>query len=220
MNFLILLYDELRGFYRSKVMIVLWIGLPILSIIMHFFQPDTQELPFSILISIVLSTIGGTLASAMLSTSLASDINQKVYDLFLIRPVKRFTILICKFTAVYICLIIAIIISLSFGLLIDYIIMGGFTEIFLVTLFESLAISLASIAISCSIGLLFGISISSVPVAAILSVYIGNQLSALSIIPSLFLEPINPFLFAFIIGLSVPTTIIGISSILFQKKNF
>lgn len=220
MNFFILFFDELRGFYRSKVMIVLWIGLPILTIIMHFFQPDTQDFPFSIIISIVLSTIGGTLASAMLSTSLASEINEKVYDLFLIRPVKRITILICKFFAVYICLIIAIIISLSLGLLIDYISIGGITEIFLDTLFESLAITLASIAISCSIGLLFGITISSVPVAAILSVYIGNQLSALSIIPSLFLDPLNPFLFAAIIGLSVPLILIGISSILFQKKDF
>jgi ABC-2 type transport system permease protein len=219
-SFFILFYDELRGFYKSKVMIVLWIGLPILSIIMHFFLPDTQELPFSILISIVLSTIGGTLASAMLSTSLASEINQKVFDLFLIRPVKRFTLLICKFISVYICLIIAIIISLSFGLIIDYISAGVIAEIFLVTLFESLSISLASIAISCSIGLLFGVTISSVPVAAILSVYIGNQLSALSMIPSLFVEPLNPALFAAIIGLSVPSVLIGISSVLFQKKDF
>ena len=220
MNFILLFYDELRGFYRSKVMIVLWVGLPLLSMIMHFFQPDTEGLPFSILVSIVLSTIGGTLASAMLSTSLASEINQKVYDLFLIRPVKRITILISKFTAVYSCLIIAIIISLSFGLLIDYLTIGDLSELFLITLAESLAISLASIAISCSIGLLFGVTISSVPVAAILSVYIGNQLSALSIIPTLFIEPLNPFLFAAIIGMSVPPVIIAISSLIFLKKDF
>jgi len=201
-------------------MIVLWVGMPLLSIIMHFFQPDMEDFPFSILVSIVLSTVGGTLASAMLSTSLTSEINQKVYNLFLIRPIKRYSILLSKFAAVYICLVIAIIISLSLGLLIDYFTIGELSVAFVLTLSESLAISLASIAISCSIGLLFGITISSVPVAAILSVYIGNQLSALSIIPTLFLEPLNPIIFALIIGVSIPPILIMISTILFIRKEF
>jgi ABC-type transport system involved in multi-copper enzyme maturation permease subunit len=199
---------------------VLWIGLPILTIVMHFFQPDMEEFPFSVLVSIVVSTIGGTLASAMLSTSLTSEINQKVYDLFLIRPLKRITILFAKFVAVYFCLVIAIIISLTLGLIIDYITIGGLTEGVINTLFESLAISLAAIAISCSIGLLFGITISSVPVAAILSVYLGNQLSALSILPVLFIDIINPFIFAAVIGISIPIILISISSILFIRKEF
>ena len=199
---------------------VLWVGLPILTIIMHFFQPDMEEFPFSFLVSIVISTIGGTLASSMLSTSLTSEINQKVYDLFLIRPLKRITILITKFGAVYFCLVIAIIISLTLGLIIDYLTIGGLTENVIITLFESLAISLAAIAVSCSIGLLFGITISSVPVAAILSVYLGNQLSALSILPSLFLDIINPFVFAAVIGVSVPVILLSISSIIFTHKEF
>ena len=201
-------------------MMVLWIGLPILTIVMHFFQPDMEEFPFSVLVSIVVSTIGGTLASAMLSTSLTSEINQKVYDLFLIRPLKRITILFAKFVAVYFCLVIAIIISLTLGLIIDYITIGGLTEGVINTLFESLAISLAAIAISCSIGLLFGITISSVPVAAILSVYLGNQLSALSILPVLFIDIINPFIFAAVIGISIPIILLSISSILFIRKEF
>jgi len=201
-------------------MIVLWIGMPLLSIIMHFFQPEMEDFPFSILVSIVLSTIGGTLASAMLSTSFTSEINQKVYNLFLIRPIKRYSILISKFVAVYICLVIAIIISLSLGLLIDYFTIGELSILFISRLSESLAISLASIAISCSIGILFGVTISSVPVAAILSVYIGNQLSALSIIPSLFLAPLNPIIFALVIGVSIPPALIAISEIIFIRKEF
>jgi len=201
-------------------MIVLWVGMPLLSIIMHFFQPEMEDFPFSILVSIVLSTIGGTLASAMLSTSFTSEINQKVYNLFLIRPIKRYSILISKFVAVYICLVIAIIISLSLGLLIDYFTIGELSILFISRLSESLAISLASIAISCSIGILFGVTISSVPVAAILSVYIGNQLSALSIIPSLFLAPLNPIIFALVIGVSIPPALIAISEIIFIRKEF
>jgi ABC-type transport system involved in multi-copper enzyme maturation permease subunit len=201
-------------------MIVLWVGMPLLSIIMHFFQPEMEDFPFSILVSIVLSTIGGTLASAMLSTSFTSEINQKVYNLFLIRPIKRYSILISKFVAVYICLVIAIIISLSLGLLIDYFTIGELSILFISRLSESLAISLASIAISCSIGILFGVTISSVPVAAILSVYIGNQLSALSIIPTLFLAPLNPIIFALVIGVSIPPALIVISEIIFIRKEF
>jgi len=220
MKFLIIFSDEFHGFFKSKVMFVLWIGLPMITILMHFFQPDMAEFPFSILVSIVLSAIGGTIASAMIGTSLTSEINQKVYDLFLIRPVKRITLLFAKFCAVYLCLVIAVLISLILGLLIDYCTMGGLSNTFMRTLFESLATSLAAIAISCSIGLLFGVTVSSVPVTAILSVYVGNQLSALSILPALLVDIINPLALAAIIGIIIPTILIIISSIIFIRKDF
>ncbi len=128
----------------------------------------------------------------MLSTSIASEKMRHVYDLFLIRPVKRTSILLAKFFSVYLCLIIATGISLTLGLILDQIFIGNLPEFVLNQTIESLTISIAAMAISCSIGIFFGIIVSSVPVATILSVYIGNQISAISILPTLFLDFIDP----------------------------
>ncbi|MFX0058118.1 MAG: hypothetical protein ACFE85_10040 [Candidatus Hodarchaeota archaeon] len=219
MSLRILFLDELRGFYKSKVMVILWIGMPILSILLHFI-PNTEELPIISLVAIVIASIGGTLAAAMLSTSIASEKFRHVYDLFLIRPVRRRNILLAKFFAVYFCLIIATAISLISGLVIDIFTIGILPDYVMVQTFESLFISLAGMAISCSIGMLFGILVSSVPVAAILSVYLGNQLTALSILPTVFLDFINPILFALIIGISVTLSILTICIITFNRRQF
>ena len=34
--------DELQGFYKSKVMIFLWVGLPIVAILFRFVQVSTS----------------------------------------------------------------------------------------------------------------------------------------------------------------------------------
>ena len=220
MSLRILFVDELKGFYKSKVMIVLWVGLPLLSLLFHYIVPDTEGIPISSIVAIILSSIGGTLGSAMLSTSIASEKMRHVYDLFLIRPVKRTSILLAKFFSVYLCLIIATGISLTLGLILDQIFIGNLPEFVLNQTIESLTISMAAMAISCSIGIFFGIIVSSVPVATILSVYIGNQISAISILPTVFLDFIDPIVFSLLIGCIAAVLMLTISSILFSRKQF
>ena len=220
MSLKILFADELKGFYKSKVMIVLWVGLPLLSLLFHYIVPDTEGIPISSIVAIILSSIGGTLGSAMLSTSIASEKIRHVYDLFLIRPVKRTSILLAKFFSVYLCLIIATGISLTLGLILDQIFIGNLPEFVLNQTIESLTISLAAMAISCSIGIFFGIIVSSVPVATILSVYIGNQISAISILPTVFLDFIDPIVFSLLVGCIAAVLMLTISSILFSRKQF
>ena len=220
MSLKILFLDELKGFYKSKVMIILWVGMPLLSLLFHYIVPDIEDFPISSIVAIIFSSIGGMLASAMLSTSIASEKVRHVYDLFLIRPVRRTNILLAKFFAVYLCLIIATGISLVIGLIIDQLTIGNLPDYVIDQTIESLAISLAAMAISCSIGIFFGIMVSSVPVAAILSVYLGNQISAISILPTLFLDFIDPILFSLLIGSIVPTIILIISIMIFARKQF
>jgi ABC-2 type transport system permease protein len=220
MTLRILFVDELKGFYKSKVMIILWLGLPFLTLLLHFINPDLEELPLSFLVSILISSIGGTLSAGLLSTSIANEKSHHVYDLFLVRPVRRSSILLAKYFAVYLCLIIATGISLIIGLSIDIYTLGSIPEFIMQNTIDSLSISLAGMAISCSIGLFFGILLSSVPVAAILSVYIGNQLSAISILATIFIDFINPIIFSLIIGISISTIFIGISIIVFNRKQF
>lgn len=64
MSFVLLVSDEIKGFYKSKVMIFLWIGLPFLTILIHFWSSlQGGGIPFTALSAIVTSSIGGTLAS-------------------------------------------------------------------------------------------------------------------------------------------------------------
>jgi ABC-2 type transport system permease protein len=214
-----LLYlDEMKGFYKSKVMIVLWVGLPFLSFLLQFIQPDLEGLPVSSLVAIVISSIGGTLSSVMLSTSITSERNRNVYDLFLIRPVKRYEILLSKYLAVFTCLIIAALFSLGLGLLIDAFTIETPVSDLIQNNLESLSISLAGISISCSIGIFFGIRVNSIPVAAILSVYLGNQISMLIILPSIMIEGLDPLIYSGIVGISVTLITLIISIVVFNKK--
>jgi len=215
----LLFFDELKGFAKSKVMIILWVGLPLLAFLIHFLQPDLEGFPISFLVGILISSIGGTLSSIMLSTSIVSEKNRHVYELFLVRPVKRGSLLLAKFLAVYLCLIIAVIISLIVGLLIDVFTIG-LNENFLNSTLDSLIISISSMAITCSIGMFFGVVVSSVPVAAILSVYLGSQLSAIIILPTFFIASLNPVTFAITLGISVTTIIMGINLFLFSRQQF
>lgn len=220
MSLLLLFMDELKGYAKSKVMIVLWFGMPILSFLLQFINPANMEgLPISLLVSIVVTSIGGTLSAIMLSTSIVSEKNRHVYELFLIRPVRRSSLILAKFIAVYSCLIIAILISLSIGLIIDGI-TGNLTGIEWEGTVNSLIIGLSSMAITCSIGIFFGVLVSSVPVAAILSVYLGSQLSTLIILPTILIEGLNPQLLALTLGITLTTGIMILNLILFSKKQF
>ncbi len=220
MSLILLFIDELKGYAKSKVMIVLWFGLPLLSFLLQFIDPSQMEgMPISFLVSLVVSSIGGTLSAIMLSTSIVSEKNRHVYELFLIRPVRRSSIILAKFLAVYSCLVIAVSISLTVGLIIDGL-TGNLSEMYLNSTIDSLIIGISSMAITCSIGIFFGVLVSSVPVAAILSVYLGSQLSSLIILPTVFIEVLNPQLLALTLGISLTTIIMILNLFLFSRKQF
>ena len=216
-----LLYkDELRGYYKSKTMIVLFIGMPLISIFMHFLQPDAEGIPISTLVALLVASLGGTLSSVMLSTTVVNEKSRHVYELFLIRPIKRFHLLLAKFLAVYTCLLIGTIFSLSIGLTIDYFTLEIPLDVILEGAVDSLVISLAAMAISCSMGLLIGVLTNSVMLAAILAIYAGNQFSMLAVLPGVILETLDPVLFSLAVGLSATIVIMGINYFVFEKKQF
>ena len=220
MSLRLLFFDELRGYAKSKIMIVLWLGLPLLAFLIQFINPSELEgMPVSFLVSLVVSSIGGTLSSIMLSTSIVSEKNRHVYELFLIRPVKRSSIIVAKYLAVYSCLVIAVSISLIVGLIIDSI-TGELAESFLSTTFESLFIGISSMSITCSIGIFFGVLVSSVPAAAILSVYLGSQLSSIILLPTFFIQALNPVLVALSLGIIITCIIMSLNVVLFSRQQF
>jgi ABC-2 type transport system permease protein len=218
MSFALLVKDELRGFYKSKVMLFLWFGLPLLTILFHFWSSlQGGEIPLTALSAIITSSIGGTLASVMLAVSIINEKTQHVYDLFLVRPVKRWNIILSKFLAVYTCVAVASGLSLLLGLIIDYVNLGGISDTVLRETLLSLATSLSMMAVSSSIGVLIGVASPSVLVGVILVIYGGNQISALPIIPTI-LNISNAALFTVTLGVVISSVMLFLAISLFNRK--
>jgi ABC-2 type transport system permease protein len=213
--------DEMRGFYKSKVMLFLWIGLPLIAILFRFVQYGAtgQAIPFTVISALVVSSLAGTLAAVMLGVSIINEKNRHVYELFLIRPLKRRDLMLAKFLSVYTCVAIASFISVIVGLGTDYLTTGALPASALGNLAQSLAISLSMVAVSCAAGVLIGVGSPSVLVGAILVIYGGNQISVLPLVPTL----LNlPYADLFTIGLAAVTAILLMAAALrlFEKKQF
>jgi ABC-2 type transport system permease protein len=220
MSFLLLFKDELLGFYKSKVMIFLWIGLPTLAVLFHLWAPNTgPQLPFTVISALLVSSIGGTLASAMLAVTIITEKTSHVYDLFLIRPLKRWNIVLSKFFAVYLCLVIASTLALLSSMAIDTFSTGLPSGIVLNSALQSLALSLSMIMVSSAAGVLIGVGSPSVLVGVILVIYGGNQISVIPLLPSVLTVPYPDFITVFI-GVVISCVLLGIAIFVFNKKQF
>ncbi len=216
----LLFVDELKGFYKSKVMISLWVGLPLVSILFYFLSSNTgSPIPFTVVSAIVVSSLAGTLASVMLAVSIINEKNRHVYELFLIRPLKRRNIIIAKFLSVYACIAIAAILAIILGVVADYLTTSTLSEAVLSNTFQSLSISLSMMATSCATGVLIGVASPSVLVGAILVIYGGNQISALPLLPSI-LNPTNPTLFTMSLGALMSIILLILAISIFDRKQF
>lgn len=219
----ILLWDEFRGFAKSKTMIAMWIGMPLVVIVMHFLNPVQGDFPMTLFSGIIIASIGGLLAAVILSSTMANEINANVYALFLIRPVKRWQIVIAKYIAFMFSLIIASLLSFTSGIIVDLIRSSLPSEILKALIrysFENLLISLSAMSIACAAGLVIGMLVKSVAMAVILSIYLGQQMSVIAILPGYFLENVNPLVFSIGVGLAATVIILSLGIFVFQKKQF
>lgn len=216
-----LLYsDELRGFYRSKVMLFLWIGLPIVALLFRFIQYDSgQTISFAVVSALVVSSLAGTLAAVMLTVSIINEKNRHVYEIFLIRPINRRDIVLAKFLSVYTCVAIASFIAVLVGLGTDYLTTGTLSVGAFNNLGQSLAISLSMVGVACSAGVLIGVAAPSVLVGAILVIYGGNQISVLPLIPTL-LNVSDAALFTIGLAAVVTSVLLILAIVLFERKQF
>jgi len=217
----LLFVDELRGFYKSKVMVFLWIGLPIIALLVRFISAGNsgQNISFTLISALVVSSIGGTLASVMLAVFIINEKNRHVYDLFLIRPLKRRDIILAKFFSVYTCVAIASFIAILAGILTDYITAGSLSTVVLSNTGQSLVTSLSMIAVSCAAGVLIGVASPSVLVGAILVIYGGNQISVIPLIPALF-NIQNATIFTILLASAVASGLLFVAVSLFESKQF
>jgi ABC-2 type transport system permease protein len=221
MSLALLFVDELRGFYKSKVMLFLWVGLPVIAILFRFIQVGTtgQEISFTVISTLIVSSLAGTLASVMLAVSIINEKNRHVYELFLIRPLKRRDILFSKYLSVYLCVAIASFISVLVGIAADLLIGGSLSTAVFDSLGQSLALSFSMIAIACAAGVLIGVASPSVLVGAILVIYGGNQTSIIPLLPTLLNIP-DAALFTIALAAAAAAALLAASVFLFEHKQF
>jgi ABC-2 type transport system permease protein len=217
----LLFVDELRGFYKSKVMIFLWIGLPIIALLFRFISVSSsgQNMPFTLISAIVVSSLAGTLASVMLAVFIINEKNRHIYDLFLIRPLKRRDIILAKFFSVYTCVAIASFIAVFAGMITDYVTTGTLSTAVLNNAGQSLATSLSMIAVACAAGVLIGVASPTVLVGAIIVIYGGNQISVIPLLPTL-LNIQEATVFTIVLAGAVASALLFAAVALFERKQF
>jgi len=179
MSFKVLFRDELRGLYTSKAMLALLVGLPVLMVIMYLAMPDNSGMPLSVFTALVASSLAGSIASVMVAVGMINEKNRKVYDLFLVRPVNGAYILLAKFAASFLFVILAVLLSIGVGMATDVYRGNALSGESLIGLAKSVTMSISMIAVASAVGVAIGASISSILVGVILVLYGGNQLVGL-----------------------------------------
>jgi ABC-2 type transport system permease protein len=216
MSLALLFRDELKGFYKSKVMVTLWVGLPLLTLIIYFASPSSQGISLAAFTAILIGSIGGMLAAAMLVSSIISEKSRHVFDLFVIRPVKRSDIVLSKFLATFVCVTAAGILALLFGALFDLLRNGHLPADILSLSATSLIMAVSMTAIACASGVVIGFMANSMLTGIILVIYGANQLSAVALLPALVLpdEPLLPL----IPGFAVTVVLLVLAIGMFNRK--
>ena len=213
MSLNLLFRDEVNGFFRSNVMLVLLIGMPLLAIVMYILTPDLEGMPLGPFTAVLLSSLAGLLASTTLAVSVVNERTQGVYDLFLVRPVKRSHLLLAKYLAVVTCVVLAAILAILLANVYDWSAHGAFD---LGGLVQPILTVVTMACVSCAVAVLVGTLVSSVLVGVIITIYAGNQLCAAIVLTSLFSA--MSFELSALIGIAISAAVLGVALILFRRR--
>ena len=225
---LLLVRDELIGFAKSRVMIVLWVLLPALAIGGYLLLPtsamlggdDGPKLSATAFMGFLMSSIAGTVSALMVAVDIISEKNRKVYELFVIRPIRREAIIWAKFIAVFGCVTVACLVSIALGITVDMIRGATITGPMLYDAFKSVVALTGVIALSATVGVLFGVITKTILVAVILILYVGQNLAILPMLPMyLGLLP-NQFWLVMLISGVLAAFLLWASGVLFRRTEY
>ncbi len=187
-----LVKDELYGFAKSKVMLVLWVILPLIAIAGYLLlrgnekigmDPDSK-MSASVFMSLILSSLSGTVAALMVAVDLVSERQRKVFELFIIRPIRREVIIWSKFIAVFLVVTMACILSMALGIAIDTIRGDAFTSAMAYDTLKGMAQLVSVIGLSAAVGVICGVLARSILVAVLLILYGGQNLTIVPMLPT------------------------------------
>lgn len=186
----LLVRDELIGFARSRVMLVLWVVLPCIALLGFLLLPARTfggaraQMTATTFMSLLESSIAGTVAALMIAVDIVSERNRNVYVLLAIRPIRREAIIQAKFIAVFGCVAVACIVSLLLGMVIDAFRGMPPSASSLSDTGKALVSMTAVIAMSTASGALFGVLARSILVAVILVLYVGQNIAVIPMLPT------------------------------------
>jgi ABC-type transport system involved in multi-copper enzyme maturation permease subunit len=222
----ILVRDELLGYAKSKVMLVLWFLMPAISILGYLALPSSVKsefgLPFEVTatmyMSVLTSTLGGLIAAIRVAVDIVGERNRKVYDLFVIRPMRRETIMWSKFIAVFVCVSVACIIAVTAGLAVDVARGDAPTGAMLQDLARSLATLAGVIALSAATGVFFGVlSRSSIVAAVILAFQLVQFFQLLPLLPAFLGVLPRQFWIMMLISFGVAALLVHAAAVMFRR---
>lgn len=222
----ILFKDELNGFAKSSVMIGMWIGMPLLGLLIYLIGPSQLEMgpgmppmPMSTLLNFILSSLAATLGSIMTAIEIVNEKNKKIYDLFVIRPINRGALITAKFFAVTLCVSIAFAFSLGLGMIIDLFKGVPFSPLMLDQMLNSFVANIGVIAVATAGGVLIGVASNSVLMAVML-VWFGSQnLTIIPVIPGLIGLPQYTWI-AVLFTTAITAVLMILAVIIFRRMEF
>ncbi|MBV1857315.1 MAG: ABC transporter permease [Nannocystaceae bacterium] len=191
-NLKLLTRDELLGFAKSKVMLVLWIGLPVLALLVFVLpillgqESADSGRSMAALVALLVSSLAGTVSAIMVAVDIGSERKSGVYQLLVIRPLPRDAILWAKYIAVFTCVTLACVVALATGVFVDLIRGTPLPAEAWNHLARSLLSTAGVIAISTAIGVFVGSVTTSTLVAVIVVLYAGQNLAVIPMIPNYF----------------------------------
>ena len=219
----LLVRDELIGFARSKVMLVLWVVLPCIALLgflllpQRIFGSGRAPMTATAFMSLLESSVAGTVAALMIAVDIVSERNRNVYTLLVIRPIRREAIIEAKFIAVFGCVAIACIVSLLFGIVIDVFRGMPPTAASLADTGKELVRMTAVIAIATACGALFGVLARSILVAVILVLYVGQNIAVIPLLPTYFGVLPERFWIFIVISGALVAVVLGLANRSFRR---
>ena len=190
----LLLRDELIGFAKSKVMLVLWLVLPAISLLGYLILPaeafergaGVPGLSVTGFMAFIVSNIAGTIAGIMVAVDIVSEKNRKVYELYVIRPIRPEAIIWAKFIAVFTCVTLGCVSAILIGIAADYIRGQPLSGSMLYDILKSNVSMLFVIALSTAGGTFMGVVSKTIVVAVLLVFYGSQNLAIIPMIPFYF----------------------------------
>jgi ABC-type transport system involved in multi-copper enzyme maturation permease subunit len=219
----LLVRDELIGFARSKVMLVLWVVLPCIALAGflvirdHAFGGAGAAMTATAFMSFLESSLAGTVAALMIAVDLVSERNRNVYVLLAIRPIRREAIVWAKFIAVCGCVAVACIVSLLLGMAVDVVRGHPPTAASLHDTGKALMSMIAVVAMSTATGALFGVLARTILMAVILVLYVGQNVAILPMLPAYFGVWPNQFWLFMVISLLLVAVVLWLAGRAFRR---
>ncbi len=225
-----LVRDELYGFARSKVMLVLWVILPAIAIVGYLLFKDNaqlngglgedHQLSANTFMSLILSSLSGTIAALMVAVDIVSERQRKVYELYVIRPIRREAIIWAKFIAVFLCVTIACVVSIALGIAVDTVRGDPFNATIAFDALKALSQLTCVVGLSAAVGVLFGVISRTIVVAVLLILYGGQNLTIVPMIPTYFGVLPDQFWVFQLVSVLMIVALTWLAMVIFRRSQF